>query len=424
MSKEKVLIIGSGGREHAIGKKIKESSHVQKIYFAQSNSGTQTIGENLKINELDFKNLRDFAKNKKINLTIVGPEEALANGIVNYFMQEKLRIFGPTKWAARLESDKANTKRFLKHNNIPTADFEIFTRANKAKNYLKQTNYPCVIKASGLAAGKGVSICNSLEEAARSIDDIMIQKKFGSAGNVVVIEEFLEGSEFSILALTDGKEIRTLPSAQDYKQAYNNDLGPNTGGMGAYSPHYAFEKDPGLETKIIKEILEPTLNAMKHHPYKFKGCLYLGGMLTADGPKVIEYNVRFGDPESQAVLSLLDSDLYELMSEVADGKLVSGVQTKKGSAVCVVLASRGYPETYQKNLRIYGLPLNIPNVEVYHAGTKKPNLFHYTFGGRVLGVTAVGENREKARELAYKAVKEINTPGGFHYRDDIAKKER
>ena len=411
-----VLVIGGGGREHALVWKLSKSPTVDKIYCAPGNGGITSEAVCVPIDVLDFAGLIDFAKKNSIGLTIVGPEVPLTEGIVDAFEKEGLAIFGPSKVAAELEGSKAFAKDFMKKYNIPTAEYGIFMDSHKAKGYVRKLGVPCVVKADGLAAGKGVIIAMTEEEAIRAIDEIMDGKKFGDAGSQVVIEEFLEGKEVSLLALTDGTTVLPMLPAQDHKRIFDNDQGPNTGGMGAYAP--APLCDAAVLKWVQENILQPTVDGMKKEGRTFKGVLYAGLMITSKGPKVLEFNVRFGDPETQPILFLLESDLVSICNSVINETLGQiDLKWYKGHAVCVVIASEGYPDAYQK-----GKPITIGEVsgltKVFHAGTVIDNGQLVTSGGRVLGVTSRGETLGEAIENAYDSIGKIGF-SGMQYRKDI-----
>ena len=416
-----ILVVGSGGREHALIWKIQQSPKVKKIYCAPGNAGIADIAECVDIASDDIQGLLKFAQKKDIDLTVVGPEAPLVMGIVDVFEQHGLKIFGPNQAAAQLEASKSFSKEFLHRRNIPTAIYKIFDDADKAVEFLSDSSYPIVVKADGLAAGKGVFICKDFKEAREAIDAIMVKKVFQSAGNRVVIEECLEGPEASILAISDGKNFFVLETAQDHKRIFDDDLGPNTGGMGAYSP--APVVTPEMMSKIITRIIEPTIRGMHKEGHPFKGVLYAGLMLTYQGPQVLEYNVRFGDPETEAVLPRLKSDLVELMLASVDGKLDKMVlKWDPRPCVCVVMASGGYPGTYQSGILIEGLSdIKDADTVVFHAGTKIKGKQVVTNGGRVLGVTALGKTMEAAIERAYNAVDQIKFEHAFFRRDIAAK---
>ncbi len=416
-----VLIIGSGGREHALGWKVAQSKRVNKIYFAPGNGGTS---ENVNIKQNDIAGLLAFAKGKNL-LTIVGPEEPLSLGIVDAFENEGLRIFGPTKAAATLEASKAFAKEFMQEAGIPTANFAIFADAQKARDYVFKQNKPLVVKADGLAAGKGVVVCDNASEAITAIDSMMTKKEFGAAGNKVVVEERLSGEETSFIALCDGKTIMPLASTQDHKRVFDGDKGPNTGGMGAYSP--APVVDSVLYEKIVKRVMEPAINTMKKLGTPFKGFLYAGIMVDDGEPKVLEFNARMGDPECQPIMMRMKSDLYAYVDAAVDGRLdeMPPIEWEDQTAVCVVMAARGYPSSYEKGKVIEGLDSVFgPDVMVFHAGTARDQQNRViTNGGRVLGVTALGRDARQAIDNAYSAVRKIRWgDNGHYYRTDIARR--
>lgn len=416
-----VLIIGSGGREHALGWKVAQSKRVNKIYFAPGNGGTS---ENVNIKQNDIAGLLAFAKGKNL-LTIVGPEEPLSLGIVDAFENEGLRIFGPTKAAAMLEASKAFAKEFMQEAGIPTANFAIFADAQKARDYVFKQNKPLVVKADGLAAGKGVVICDNASEAIAAIDSMMTKKEFGAAGSKVVVEERLSGEETSFIALCDGKTIMPLASTQDHKRVFDGDKGPNTGGMGAYSP--APVVDSVLYEKIVKRVMEPAINTMKKLGTPFKGFLYAGIMVDDGEPKVLEFNARMGDPECQPIMMRMKSDLYAYVDAAVDGRLdeMPPIEWEDQTAVCVVMAARGYPSSYEKGKVIEGLDSVFgPDVMVFHAGTARDQQNRViTNGGRVLGVTALGRDARQAIDNAYSAVRKIRWgDNGHYYRTDIARR--
>lgn len=412
-----ILVVGSGGREHALSWKLSQSSKVDKVFTAPGNGGTKN-NISIEVNELD--ELAEFAKNNNC-FTVVGPEAPLADGIVDTFNQKNLRIFGPTKKAAQLESSKIWAKNFMKRNEIPTAKFEIFDEPKKAKEYVKSLQYNVVIKADGLAAGKGVIVCNSMDEAYSAIDTILVKKTFGEAGNRIIIEERIDGIEASYIALSDGNLAIPMASSQDHKRIFDDDKGPNTGGMGAYSPTPIITDY--LAEQIQEKIINKTIESMKKEGIVFKGFLYAGIMIKDNQPYVLEYNVRMGDPECQPITMRMDFDLYEYFSSSVDGTLASMPlpSWKKQSAVCIVLASEGYPESYPKKEEILGLESVEENSFVFHAGTKNQNGKILTTGGRVLGVTALGNSLESAIFNAYKSVKQISWPHKY-CRTDIGKK--
>jgi phosphoribosylamine--glycine ligase len=412
-----VLVIGSGGREHALSWKLSQSSKVEKVFTAPGNGGTQN---NVPISVEKIDELADFA-HKNNCFTIVGPETPLALGIVDKFIEKNLKIFGPTKAAARLESSKIWAKQFMKRNGIPTAQFEIFDDPAQARKYVKTLSYPVVVKADGLAAGKGVLVCDNHGEALAAIDAILEKKVFGEAGNKIIIEERIDGIEASYIALCDGNIAIPMASSQDHKRIYDNDRGPNTGGMGAYSPTPII--DEILSKKIQTQIIEKTILSMKKEGIPFCGFLYAGIMIKNGTPYVLEYNVRMGDPECQPITIRMNFDLYDYLVSATEGKLSSmpPVSWKPQTAVCVVLASRGYPESYPTNEEITGLDTIEKNSFVFHAGTKKEGNKILTSGGRVLGVTALGDTLEDAISNAYAVAEKINWPNKY-YRKDIGKK--
>ncbi len=420
---KKVLIIGSGGREHAIALKLSESKNVTKIFISPGNAGTLKLGENINLNINNCSEVIDFCKNNRIELVVIGPEVPLVNGLANELRKEKINVFGPNKKAAEIEGNKKFAKELMQEYNIPTADFKTFNKnnINKAKEYLESSKYPIVIKASGLAAGKGVVIAEKKEEAISAIEEIMQQQIFGNAGNEVVIEEFLEGEELSVFAITDGEEYVLLPPAQDHKRIGEGDTGKNTGGMGAYAP-LSFVSD-NLITEIKTNIVEPTLKALTDKNRKFNGCLYCGLINTKNGIKVIEFNCRFGDPETQVVLPLLDGDFFELLYSVAKGKInKEAVKYNGGSAMCVVTVSGGYPEKYEKGFEIEGLNEieDITNVTVIHAGTKYENGKVLTNGGRVLNLVAfnIENNLKQSKAMVYDAISKVKYNKKY-FRNDI-----
>ena len=410
-------MIGSGGREHSLSWKLSQSSKVEKVYTAPGNGGTEN---NVPIPVDRIEDLAEFAQ-KNNCFTVVGPEAPLALGIVDFFEEKNLKIFGPNKKAAQLESSKIWAKNFMKRNNIPTAKFEIFDDAKKATEYVKSINHPVVIKADGLAAGKGVIVCNSTEEALSAIDTILVKKTFGEAGNRIIIEERIDGVEASYISLSDGNFAISMATSQDHKRIYDNDMGPNTGGMGAYSPTPFIEKS--MAEKIQKKIINKTIDAMKNEGASFKGFLYAGVMIKDNEPCVLEYNVRMGDPECQPIMMRMDSDLYDYLLSSTEGTLSSlpPLSWKNQSAVCVVLASKGYPEAYPKNEEITGLDFSSDETFVFHAGTKNENDKVLTNGGRVLGVTALGDSLQQAISNAYSAAGKVNWPNKYS-RQDIGKK--
>jgi phosphoribosylamine--glycine ligase len=419
-----VLVVGSGGREHALTWKIAQSPRVDRVYVAPGNAGTAQDAENIDIPASDIPRLVRFAREQKVDLTVVGPEQPLAAGIVDAFLAEKLRIFGPTKAAAELEASKVFCKRLLRHADIPTADYHAYRNAESALNYLQQReDMPVVVKADGLASGKGVIVCDGRAEAIRAVRRIAEEKEFGAAGDQLVIEDRLEGEEASVLAVTDGHTIVTLAPAQDHKPANDGDKGPNTGGMGAYSPTPLIDED---RLRWIEEhVLVPVVHAMKRARRPFRGVLYAGLMITNQGPKVLEFNVRFGDPECQPILMRLKSDLVDVIEATVEGRLeeIGPLEWRSEAAVCVVMASDGYPGKYEVGRPIRGLEeaAKTPGVKVFHAGTATADGQVVTSGGRVLGVTALGATISAAKLHAYTAVKAIRWPGAW-CRKDISDK--
>ena len=417
----KVLIVGSGGREHAIAWKVAQSPKVDKIYCAPGNAGIAEYAECVEIGAMEFEKLADFAKQQEVDLTVVGMDDPLVGGIVDVFESKGLRVFGPRKDAAILEGSKAFSKDLMKKYGIPTAAYENFDNAEDALDYLETAKFPIVLKADGLALGKGVLICNTLKEAKEGVKEIMTDHRFGSAGNRMVIEEFMTGREVSVLSFVDGKTIKTMTSAQDHKRAGDGDTGLNTGGMGTFSPSPFYTKE--VDEFCQKYIYQPTVDAMAKEGREFKGIIFFGLMLTADGPKVLEYNARFGDPEAQVVLPRMENDIVEVFEACVDGKLDQvDLKFEDNAAVCVVLASKGYPVSYEKGFPIKGLETfkGKDGYYVFHAGSKFQNGEIVTNGGRVLGVTAKGEDLKKARANAYEAVKWIDFENKY-YRSDIGK---
>ncbi|ABX13015.1 phosphoribosylamine--glycine ligase [Nitrosopumilus maritimus SCM1] len=412
-----VLVIGSGGREHALSWKLSQSPKIETVFTAPGNGGTKN---NVPIDVDDLDALADFAQ-KNNCFTVVGPEAPLAAGIVDKFNQKNLKIFGPAKDAAQLESSKIWAKDFMKRNDIPTARFEIFDDAEKAQDYIKSLDYNVVVKADGLAAGKGVIVCNSSDEAISAIQTILVKKTFGDAGNRIIVEERIDGIEASYIALSDGNVAIPMASSQDHKRIFDDDKGPNTGGMGAYSPTPIIDED--LAKKIQEKIIDKTIQSMKNEGITFKGFLYAGIMIKDNEPYVLEYNVRMGDPECQPITMRMDFDLYDYFVASADGKLSSmpEISWKDQYSVCVVLASEGYPESYPKNEEIVGFDSISDNAHVFHAGTKQTDGKILSNGGRVLGVTALGDTLESAIANAYTASEKISWPHKF-CRKDIGKK--
>lgn len=418
----KILIVGSGGREHAIAASVAKSPRADKIYCAPGNAGIGQIAECVPIGAMEFDKLVAFAKEKKIDLTVIGMDDPLVGGIVDAFEAAGLRVFGPRKNAAILEGSKAFSKDLMKKYNIPTAAYETFDDADKALAYLETADFPIVLKADGLALGKGVLICNTLEEAKDGVKSIMLDKQFGTAGNRMVIEEFMTGREVSVLSYVDGKTIKTMTSAQDHKRAKDGDQGLNTGGMGTFSPSPFYTKE--VDAFCKEHIYQATVDAMAAEGREFKGIIFFGLMLTPKGPRVLEYNARFGDPEAQVVLPRMKNDIIEVLEACIDGKLDEiDLQFEDNAAVCVVLASDGYPVKYEKGLEIRGLE-HFKDKEGYycfHAGTKlDENGRFITNGGRVLGVTAKGADLKEARKNAYAATAWVDFDNKY-MRSDIGK---
>lgn len=417
----KVLIVGSGGREHAIAYSVAKSPKVDKIYCAPGNAGIGTVAECVPIGPMEFEKLAQFAQEEQMDLTIVGMDDPLVGGIVDVFEGKGLRVFGPRKNAAILEGSKAFSKDLMKKYQIPTAAYENFEDPQKALEYLEKAKFPIVLKADGLALGKGVLICNSLEEAKDGVKEIMLDKKFGTAGNTLVVEEFMTGREVSVLSYVDGTTIKTMTSAQDHKRAKDGDQGLNTGGMGTFSPSPFYTKE--IDEYCQKHIYQPTVDAMRAEGRPFTGIIFFGLMLTEQGPKVLEYNARFGDPEAQVVLPRMKNDIVEVMEACIDGKLDEiELQFEDNAAVCVVLASEGYPVKYEKGIPITGFE-NFQGKDGYycfHAGTKLEDGQIVTNGGRVLGITAKGANLKEARKNAYEATEWISFANKY-MRHDIGK---
>ena len=417
----KVFVVGGGGREHALVWKIAQSPRVDKIYCAPGNAGIAQQAECVNIGAEDIDGLLAFAQAKKIDLTVVGPEAPLVDGIVDRFREAGLRIFGPGKKAAQLEGSKALAKHFMAKYNIPTARYAAFSRADEAMQHVRDKVGPVVVKASGLAAGKGVMVCEHTADALDAVRSVLLDKQFGEqAGQQVVIEELLEGEEVSVLAFTDGRTVVPMIPSQDHKRVFDGDLGPNTGGMGAYAPAPVYTSE--LHQVVVREILEPTVKGLAENGWEYHGVLYAGLMVTTEGPKVLEYNVRFGDPETQPVLAMLDTDLVEIIEAVIDERLHEiDIKWKNGAAVCVVMAAGGYPGNYAKGEVISGLDSAAEHAVVFHAGTAEKDGRIVTNGGRVLGVTAVGENVSEAINKAYSGVEKISFKAA-HYRRDIGQK--
>ena len=417
----KVLIVGSGGREHAIAWSVAKSPKVDKIYCAPGNAGIAEFAECVNIKAMEFDKLVAFAKENAIDLTIIGMDDTLVGGVVDAFESEGLRVFGPRKNAAIIEGSKAFSKDLMKKYKIPTAAYENFTDPDEAIKYLETAKMPIVLKADGLALGKGVLICNTLEEAKEGVKTLMLDKQFGDAGNEIVIEEFMTGREVSVLAFCDGKTIKCMTSAQDHKRAKDGDQGLNTGGMGTFSPSPFYNDE--VEAFCEKYVYQSTIDAMASEGRPFTGILFTGLMITEDGPKVLEYNARFGDPEAQVVLPRMKNDIIDVMEACIDGKLSDvELEFEDNAAVCVVLASDGYPEKYDKGFEIKGLDTfkDKDGYYVFHAGTKFDGDKIVTNGGRVLGVVAKGENLKAARANAYKATEWIDFANKYK-RNDIGK---
>lgn len=416
-----ILIIGSGGREHAIAHTLKKSPNVENIFCAPGNGGISEIAECVPIKVMEFDKIIEFlTENPSIGLTVVAPDNPLSEGLVDILQEKGFRTFGPSKAAAFIEGSKAFSKNLMKKYGIPTANYEVFSEYYEAVDYIKKQEYPIVIKADGLAFGKGVVICNNLREAENAIYDIMVTERFGKAGKKIVIEEFVEGKEVSILAFCDGKTIKPMVSSQDHKRAFDGDKGLNTGGMGAFSPSIVYTEQ--LASEAYRNIILPTMHAMNSEGREFRGVIYFGLMLTENGISVLEYNARFGDPETQVVLPLLETDFLEIMQAIIDQKLADlEIKWQDKSAVCVVLTSGGYPLEFAK-----GNKINIGSIDddimLFHSGTRKGESGDLrTSGGRVIGVTAVSENLEEARKIVYKNIAKISFEG-MHYRKDIGVK--
>ncbi|MEJ5350035.1 MAG: phosphoribosylamine--glycine ligase [Melioribacteraceae bacterium] len=421
----KVALIGSGGREHALAWKISQSKNLEKLFIIPGNPGTKLLGENIPISVDNINDIVNFCSDNKIDLVVVGPEKPLADGITDLLLQKGIKVFGPTKNAARIEGEKSFAKNLMKQFGIPTADYQIFTKEerNHALEYLKKIKYPVVIKADGLAAGKGVVICENYNDAEKSINDCFVNSTFGEAGYKVVIEEFMTGQEASVFAITDGDDFILLPAAQDHKRIGEGDTGKNTGGMGSYAPT-PFVNDKMMEI-ISESIVKPTISALKETGNKYVGCLYCGLMLTNEGPKVVEFNCRFGDPETQSVLPLLDGDFLELLYSASSGAInKNSIHYNGGSSVCVVAASKGYPDKYEKGKEITGLDsIKGEDIIIFHAGTIEKEGRVFTNGGRVLNITSfIKENNLLlAKKRSYDALSRIYFDG-IYYRRDIADK--
>ena len=415
----KILLIGGGGREHALAWKLAQSPRVEKLYCAPGNPGIAAVAECVNIDVSDNEALGQFALKHDIGLTVVGPELPLTNGLVDHFAALNLKAFGPSRRAAQLEGSKAFAKEIMHKYNIPTAASAAFTEADKAIAYIKEQGAPIVVKADGLAAGKGVVVAMTVAEAVAAVDMMMNEKAFGSAGNLVVIEEYLDGEEASLLAFTDGSTVVPMVAAQDHKRIFDNDQGPNTGGMGTYAPAPVVTE--AVRERVTREVLQPVIDGMRQEGIVYKGCLYAGLMITAQGPKVIEFNARFGDPETQVVLPLLDGDLVDIMEACVDERLAGqNIKWKDRAAVCVVLAAGGYPGHYHTGDTITGIAAaEAQDAVVFHAGTGSKDGYIVTNGGRVLGVTAIDKDIRAAVDKVYRAVPAIKF-AGLQYRKDIA----
>lgn len=418
----RILVIGSGGREHALAWKLAQSRHCTKLYAAPGNPGIAKVAQGVPIKPDDLKGLVEFAQKEKVDLTLVGPEKPLIDGLVDRFRKAGLRVFGPNQKAAQVEGSKAWSKAVMTHFAVPTAEYHAFQRLSDALRYIDNHEEPLVVKASGIAAGKGVFVCRNQQEARRAVEIIMTQKAFGEAGDTVVIEERLTGEEASILALVDNSTIYSLESSQDHKAVFDGDQGPNTGGMGACSPAPVVTER--IQAQIDREILVPMVHGMKTEGAPYSGLLYAGVMVTPGGPKVLEFNARFGDPEAQPLLVRLKSDLVEALEATIDNRLDRvTLEWDPRPAVCVVMASGGYPDAYEKGKEITGLEKAdaMEGVVVFHAGTREEDGKIYTEGGRVLGVTAIGRDITEARDRAYEAVRAIHFQRA-HWRTDIGAK--
>ena len=415
----KILVVGGGGREHAICWKLSKEANVDKIYCAPGNAGILNVAQCIDIQDSDIENLLKFAKENKIDLTIVGPEIPLVAGIVDKFEKEGLKIFGPNKKCAQLEGSKAFSKDFMIRHNLPTAKYKEYTDLDEAISEIDSFGYPVVIKADGLAAGKGVVISENREDAITTLKEMMSDKKFGNAGDKIVVEEFLTGIETSILAFVDNDTIVPMVSSKDHKKVFEGETGLNTGGMGTFSPSEIYTEK--LAKEVQEKILDKTLEGFKKDNLNYKGILFVGLMITEDGPKILEYNVRFGDPETQSVLFRLDTDLNKIISEILDNNLKNiEINYSKEEAICVMLTSGGYPENYEKGKVISGLENLDSDIVVFHSGTKFDNENIVTNGGRVIGITAKGKTVKEAAQKVYENIKKINFEK-MHYRKDIWK---
>jgi len=418
MAGQKIFIIGSGGREHALAWKLKQSRNVNQIFCAPGNGGISLIAKCINIKAENIRGLADFAARNKIHLTVVGPDNPLSMGVVDEFQRRRLRIFGPDKSAARLEGSKVFAKEFMKRHHIPTSPFAVFDSFAEAIGFCKNIEYPAVVKADGLAAGKGVIVVKNLEEATAAIREIMVDRKFGKAGDKIVVESFLYGREVSLMAVTDSKTIIPFLPSEDHKQAYDGDRGPNTGGMGAYCPADFLDKE--MMEIVTDQVLNPFITGLKRDNITYQGLIYIGLMITESGPKVLEFNCRFGDPETQVVLPLLKTDLLSIMRATIDNKLggIGKLQWRKGAAACVIMASKGYPGKYSTGRQINGLrDLSSMDAQIFHAGTRREGKRWLTSGGRVLGVMAVDNNLKAALEKTYRLVSKIRFDGAMIRRD-------
>jgi len=418
----KILVVGSGGREHALVWKINQSPKVSKIYCAPGNAGISQLAQCIDIGPDKIKELADFVQREKIDLTVVGPELSLSLGIVDEFNQRGLKIFGPSKTATEIESSKVFSKYMMKKYHIPTAGYCTFSDQKEVFKYIEKREFPMVLKADGLAAGKGVFILHNMQEAQISLDSLMNEKIFGDAGKQVIVEDYLEGEEVSVLAFSDGENVIPMVSSQDHKKIYDNDLGPNTGGMGAYSPVPFYNEN--YENKVLEDVLKPIISGLKKEGREYKGVIYAGLVLTKKGIKVLEFNARFGDPETQVLLPGLETDIVEIFTAVIEGKLSEiEIKWKNNAVVCVIAVSGGYPAKYQKGKSIFGLEKieNQNNVFVFHAGTTCQDKKIITSGGRVLGITAWANNINEAQKMAYEGIEKIDFEN-MYYRKDIARK--
>ncbi len=418
----KILVVGGGGREHALVWKISQSPLVDAIFCAPGNAGTERIAQNVAISPEDIGALLDFAKSNGVDLCVVGPEAPLVAGIVDEFSKEGLKVVGPRRDAARLEGSKAFAKRIMAEYGVPTAEFKTFDAPSDALAYIRDAGAPIVVKADGLAAGKGVYVCRTLDDAERAVDEIMVRRKFGASGDRIVVEGFLAGEEASFIVFTDGQNILPMASSQDHKPVYDNDEGPNTGGMGAYSPAPVVTDE--VYERIMERIMEPVICGMKREGHEFRGILYAGLMIVDGEPYVLEFNVRFGDPETQPLLVRMKSDIVPILLGCTNTLEGHSIEWDDRWSVCVVMASGGYPGKYEKGKEIFGLDkIDDPDVVIFHAGTKRVDGKVLTSGGRVLGITALGDSLEEAQRRAYSAVERISWDG-VHYRRDIGDKAR